>query len=170
MRAQAAFSRVQIAMKYMSVIQDDANVKALAGLALASAVVLFGSIEYVGVHVEAMFALITGLISLVLATLMYYLVDRKMIGKPAKKALAIGLGALWLAAAAVLTFDGPFNITGNGYFGTWLACLCAVSFAYQELCGGSLPIGSHLRRSFAFEPIDDSPPPCPPTAHEHTVA
>ena len=37
-----------------------------------------------------------------------------------------GLSALWL------TFTGPFEATGNGYFGTWLGFACALAFAWQE--------------------------------------
>ena len=149
-----AFSRVQIAMKSMSAIHEDAHVKSLAGIALSSAIVLFASIEFVGVNPEATFSLIAAVFSVVLAALMYYLVDRKMIGPPVKKGLAGIFVSLWLFAAIILTFDGPFNITTNGYFGVWFALFSSISYAYKEYVGGDLPLGSSLRRSFAFEAME----------------
>ena len=180
-------------MKSMSAIHEDAHVKSLAGIALSSAIVLFASIEFVGLNPEATFSLIAAVFSVVLAALMcacpcelphqplaahsvcrvrgrmlsdpdgpwshsmtrrYYLVDRKVIGPPAKKGLAGVFVSLWLFAAIILTFDGPFNMTGNGYFGTWFATFCSISYAYQEYVGGDLPLGSSLRRSFAFEAME----------------
>lgn len=190
----ACASPAQVAMQSMSAIQEDANVKALAGLALSSAVVFFGSLEYLGlpadadidgdgettlieqqmfdalllemsgVKGEATFALIAGLLSLITAVALYYLVDRKKVGPPVKKGLGASLVLLWVIAAAVLTFDGPFYGTGNGYFGTWVAVFCSVSFAWQEFVGSALPF-SVVTSSFAFTPMmDDSSmtPSAPP--------
>jgi len=36
----------------------------------------------------------------------------------------------WLIGAAVLTFDRPFTAAGNGYFGTWVACLGSLYWFY----------------------------------------
>lgn len=66
---------------------------------------------------------------------------------------------LWFFAACVLTFDGPFNVTGNGFFGTWAAMFCALAYAYQEFVGGDLPLGASLRQSFGFAPMTESEPP-----------
>ena len=49
-----------------------------------------------------------------------------------RRAAALLLLALWVVAAGVLTFRGPFVATGNGYFGTWLGFACALAFAWQE--------------------------------------
>ena len=93
--------------------------------------VLFASIEYVGASGEAVFSLICGCLSVVLSSLLYYLVDRKTASPQMKKAFAATFVFMWFFCAAILTFDGPFNGTGNGYFGTWFATFCALSFAYQ---------------------------------------
>lgn len=158
-----AFTRVQIAMKSMSDIHAAAPLRSLAGLVLASVVVLFGSIEYVGTEAaggEATFSLITGIVSAVLSVLTYYAVDRKKVGAGPKKALSALFSTLWFVALLILTFDGPFNATGNGYFGTWFAFFCSVSFAYREFVGGDMPLGSSVRSAFnPFDDVEDSLPP-----------
>jgi len=152
----SAFQRASSAFGRASSLREDANVKSLVGLALASAVVLFSCIEYVGLgDGKATFGLIVGCTSTLLATILYYLVDRKKAGIPLKKLFAALFVVLWIASAVVLTFDGPFGVTGNGYFATWLALIFAFSFAYQEFVGGELPLTSGLRSSFSFTPMDD---------------
>ena len=40
-------------------------------------------------------------------------------------ALMTLLSVMWLVAACLVTFDGPFTATGNGYFSAWAACITA---------------------------------------------
>lgn len=40
-------------------------------------------------------------------------------------ALMTVLSVMWLVAACLVTFDGPFTATGNGYFSAWAACITA---------------------------------------------
>ena len=50
--------------------------------------------------------------------------------------------------------------SSNGYFATWFATFCAFSFLYQEFVGGSMPLGSSLKRGFSFAPmLDDTREP-----------
>ena len=50
--------------------------------------------------------------------------------------------------------------SANGYFATWFATFCAFSFLYQEFVGGSMPLGSSLKRGFSFAPmLDDTREP-----------
>jgi hypothetical protein len=152
-----SFNRVAKAFNSASVIREDANVKSLVGLALSSAVVVFSTIEFVGLGIgEATFGLVAGIASSVLASLMYILVERNKAGPPLKKATGVLFVLLWLVLCIVLTFDGPFQGTGNGYFGTWFATFCAFSFAYQEFIGGQIPLTSSLRNSFSFAPMNDA--------------
>jgi len=156
----SAFQRVAAAFGRASSLREDANVKSLVGLALSSVVVLFSCIEYVGLgDGKAVFGLIAGALSALLAALMYFLVDRKKAGIPLKKAMACLFVLLWVCAAVVLTFDGPFGSTGNGYFATWIAAICSFSFAYQEFVGGELPLTRGLRSSFSFTPMEDASSP-----------
>lgn len=46
--------------------------------------------------------------------------------------LSLGLVALWVAGAGVMTFAGPFTSTGNGYFGAWAALVSSVRLAHDE--------------------------------------
>jgi hypothetical protein len=39
---------------------------------------------------------------------------------------------LWLVAATLLTFLGPFTTTGNGFFACWGGLLCAFAFTWHE--------------------------------------
>lgn len=152
-----SFNRVANAFKSASAIREDANVKSLVGLATSSAVVVFSTIEFVGLGIgEATFGLIAGIASTLLAAFMYWLVERNKAGVPLKKATGVLFVLLWLVACVVLTFDGPFQGTGNGYFGTWFATFCAFSFAYQEFVGGQIPLTSSLRNSFSFAPMNDA--------------
>ena len=160
--ASCMFSRVAQAFGRAHSLREDANVKAIAGLALASAVVLFSCIEFVGLGVGlASFGLISGITSTVLATLLYFLVDRKQASTGLKKGLAAFFVLLWFINSIVLTFPftAPFRGTGNGYFGTWFATFCAFSFAYQEFVGGDMPLTQTIRHSFSFKPMDDAAAP-----------
>ena len=57
-------------MRSMSAIQERTNVKALAGLAISSAIVLFAAIEFVGITGEASFAIVIGVLSTCVSSLM----------------------------------------------------------------------------------------------------
>lgn len=50
--------------------------------------------------------------------------------------LAIFLAIWWLPGAFVLTFDGPFVFTSNGYYGAWAALIFAVQ--WFQLAGQSM--------------------------------
>ena len=97
------------------------------------------------------------------------MVDREKVGAPLKKAFSAVLLLLWGITACVLTFDGPFNATGNGYFGTWASLFFATAFAWQELVGvrrtrwlARTPARDHTRPTLRAP--DPAPTRAPPAA------
>ena len=71
-----------------------------------------------------------------------------------RKIVSTALILLWFLSVIFLTFEGPFNGTGNGYFGTWFAALCATAIWYKEFVGEEMK-GRSIRRSFSFKPMDE---------------
>lgn len=51
---------------------------------------------------------------------------------PAKIVAALLLAFLWIPGVGVLTFDEPFELTGNGYFAAWTAFFAAMYWAFIE--------------------------------------
>lgn len=39
---------------------------------------------------------------------------------------------IWATVAGILTFDGPFRDTGNGYFATWVGFIVVIFFANHQ--------------------------------------
>jgi len=152
----ASFARVGRAFTSMTAMQEDSRVRPIIGLTIASAIVLFSCIEGVGEGSgAATYGLIAAIFSTLLSALLFYMVDRKKAGTKLKKLAAIFFLLLWIASAVVLTFHGPFTVTGNGYFATWASLGCAFLFVFQEFIGGDMGMSSQVRRSFSFAPMRD---------------
>jgi len=156
----ALIDRVGTAFQSMSnsPIHADGNAKSLIALTVSSAVVMFASIEFVGQgEGEAIFSLVVGIFSMLFTLLIFYLADRKKIGMRPQQAAASLLLALWCAEISVTTFYRPFNVTGNGFFGSWLALCCSAAFTYQCFVGGDgiTHFGRALTRSLSFHPMTD---------------
>lgn len=80
-------------------------------------------------------------------------VDRKKAGTKLKKLAAIFFLLLWIASAIVLTFHGPFTVTGNGYFATWASLGCAFLFVFQECeCAAAESHGANLSPDRKYSP------------------
>lgn len=71
-------------------------------------------------------AMTCGIVSLLL-NVVFVLCPLKA-GKPSMF-FSIFFALWWVAGAGVMTFEGPFNSTGNGYFGAWGACLASLVLA-----------------------------------------
>lgn len=52
-----------------------------------------------------------------------------------KSAAVTVFAAMWMVAASLLTFDGPFTYTGNGYFAAWGAAFSCFFAANDEFLG-----------------------------------
>jgi len=72
---------------------------------------------------------ISTILCLYLLLTMTFLLEHRL--EKTKKTLpyfAIFLTIWWLLGVATLTFDGPFEETGNGFFASWLALLLSIYF------------------------------------------
>lgn len=107
---------------------------ALMGLLASSLVVVIASIPPIlddRDKNEAIFAIVLGCVSFVFALLALGM-DKKGRGMPGMGyfgVLAI-LAICWVIAACIVTFRGPFEQTGNGYFGSWAAAAASSMAAF----------------------------------------
>ena len=77
-------------------------------------------------------------------------------GLALKKFAAVVLIVLWLLTAIILTFSGPFDRTGNGFFATWAATFFATSFGYQIFFGTEPTLVRSVMRTLSFQKMDDA--------------
>lgn len=71
--------------------------------------------------------------AIVLACVTIVFVERVRDVESAVKSFAMScLGVMWMVAACLLTFDGPFKETGNGYFASWGATVLCISAANDD--------------------------------------
>jgi len=132
----------------VAALGEDEEKNAIGGLLLASLVVMFASCEHVS-HGTGLFGLVWSIISLVFAAITYFMISTKRAGPGLKKAMSCIMLLMWMAAMFVLTYAGPFQTTGNGYFGTLAAFFLSVSLFQQEVTGSQTPLTKKLRASFA---------------------
>jgi uncharacterized membrane protein len=134
----SSFTRVSNAFMGASSVREDPIGKYMAGLAISSFVVMFCSFEWVRYgNSSGTFALIAGIVSTCLALLFYYLNTKKKFGGKLRQFAAVAFTLLWCVSVCVLTFNGPFTVTGNGFFAVWAATVCSLGLSYQV---GSPPL------------------------------
>jgi len=109
--------------------------KILFGLIIASAVEAFACIPFLvgNVYVgQSAWGLSAGLISFAIGGALFKLHDDVDAG--VAKVTAVVLFTIWAVVAGVCTFDGPFRLAGNGYFGAWGGFLLS-TFYFQHIFG-----------------------------------
>jgi len=65
------------------------------------------------------------------------------------KILGFFLTALWIAGAGIVTFRGPFILTGNGYFSSWVAFGAAGYFLHENVTLVQSAVQSIMARTMA---------------------
>lgn len=105
----------------------------LLGTCGSAALVVIALIAHIGSgrvnRKESVYAMVVCLISiLAVAGIIYY--EKKLDQAIPKWFLRVKFGLLaffallWLVLACLVTFKGPFNFTGNGYFASWAGATC----------------------------------------------
>jgi hypothetical protein len=112
----------------------------LLGLAASSGIVIIALIDYVGAgaqaysRAESLYAMVISVFTVLLVVGIMY--SQNKYGElpwysKAKFGSLTLFAILWLVLACLVTFSGPFNTTGNGYFASWVgaACICFATYS-----------------------------------------
>mmetsp|Transcript_871 Transcript_871/g.1800 ORF Transcript_871/g.1800 Transcript_871/m.1800 type:complete len:295 (+) Transcript_871:95-979(+) len=76
---------------------------------------------------ESIYALIVSLLTIVVVSLFYYKQHTSFDSTDAVAfAVFAAFSVMWIILAFVTTFRGPFQLTGNGYFGAWAGAIVSV--------------------------------------------
>eukprot|EP00538_Stauroneis_constricta_P013430 CAMPEP_0119551202 /NCGR_PEP_ID=MMETSP1352-20130426/4516_1 /TAXON_ID=265584 /ORGANISM="Stauroneis constricta, Strain CCMP1120" /LENGTH=341 /DNA_ID=CAMNT_0007597215 /DNA_START=105 /DNA_END=1130 /DNA_ORIENTATION=- len=117
-----------------------AGIGPLLGLMAASVVVILAVPSDIGKHhthnAEAVFALVLGIFTPVLAFVLIHLGNTNTAIGPVVLPILAVLSVLWLVMASLVTFRGPFKETGNGYFAAWAGAAMAILATNQARIGG----------------------------------
>jgi hypothetical protein len=105
---------------------------AINGLLVSSLVVVLASIRPVADNAanynEALYAMVLSCVTFVVFGMLVFMDNRgkeMLTAKPYFGMLGI-FTIFWIVMACFVTFRGPFDVTGNGYFGSWIgAATCA---------------------------------------------
>ena len=134
---------------------------AVMGLLASSLVVILASITPIKDEMnksEAFYALVLSCVTLVFILLILGL-DK--MNKPMPRiisflAFAI-LAVCWVISASLVTFRGPFEVTGNGYFASWAGALMASMATFAAK-------GALVDKDEVF--AEDAPAPAPTTNYD----
>jgi len=106
------------------------NSSSQAGILVASVILIMAvCLSYNSSDAACVYALIVASLTILYVLL---LMATPLVSGKAASICSLILLALWVAAAIWLTFVGPFLLTGNGYFATWLGLFCAVTIVLGE--------------------------------------
>lgn len=97
---------------------------------LCGLVTLFACIPKIRSNGNAIWGLTAGIITFVTSVVILKMYDDIPIQM--MKLVAAFMFVIWATVAGILTFDGPFRETGNGYFASWGGFLAAILFANHQ--------------------------------------
>jgi hypothetical protein len=66
-------------------------------------------------------------------SLIHLLPPLKPFIQPFKFHSAVIVAGFWIPGAGIMTFTGPFEDTGNGYFAAWIALFASLYWAFEEI-------------------------------------
>lgn len=83
------------------------------------------------------YALVLSCVTIVLVGIIAFQDHSKETVEPSKvKFCLLGVfSIMWIVMASIVTFDGPFRNTGNGYFGSWVGAIMSVWASMGALKG-----------------------------------
>ena len=102
----------------------------LVGIVAASIILIIASIEWLR-SAEGIFALSLGGLSVAIVAVLVVMYDK--LHKELLRGIAALLAVLWVFGAGILTFRGPFLMTGNGFFSSWLGLFCSLHYCSMEI-------------------------------------
>ena len=107
-------------------------------LGVAALVVMLASIEPLDNQGEAVFSFVSAILTMVICLVLVFAnIDQSQ--QTLAKVISVVLFALWLVTAGVCTFRGPFETTGNGFFGVYAGAFFSFKlFAIYFIEGGSV--------------------------------
>lgn len=126
----AIFSIMAVGVTSSQMTQSVSDMGSLLGLLASSVIVIIATIDPVqggGYRNESIYALTLACVTVLVAGGFWFKDRQSEGGKDMVKFFVLGFFALcWIVEACLVTFRGPFQATGNGYFGSWAGAVTSV--------------------------------------------
>ena len=112
-------------------LSGSSNRSALLGMMLCSIILIIAIPDHIGKtksnHTEALYTLLVSIFTILLLLVVFYLPTNLSSNNSMVALITFSLFAIaWIVVPFLTTFRGPFIITGNGYFASWIGALCSV--------------------------------------------
>jgi hypothetical protein len=109
----------------------------LMTLLVSSLVVILACITPIRDEIDtntAIFALVIGCVTLAMVLIAMALDKKDRTMRALDHAIALSfLAVCWIIMACLVTFRGPFEVTGNGYFASWIGAATATMASFSAL-------------------------------------
>ena len=131
----SAMSMGMDANKFGSKVKGFGAVTALLASSIVVLIASIGPIQDNNYKNEAIYAMVLACVTLAFISLVMFMEKRDSSISGMIYFLTMGtLAVAWIVEACFVTFRGPFEVTGNGYFGSWAAAAAssAVAFAAKS--------------------------------------
>jgi len=107
------------------------STSSIAGLGIASVIMIIAIAYEVGIknhRGNAIYTLILSCLTIVFVGAIMYMQRKTEAPMPALYQFGVlsVFAIMWIVAACLVTFNGPFTVTGNGYFTAWVSAVLSV--------------------------------------------